>query len=467
MGLAANGRAAQAAGMQTTEAHQRLDPFRQEVYRAVLGHRKDSLFERLAAVLTSAGRMPLVRLSLAGAFRRCWSRIPDALAAGHGAVAARPTLLPPHLPAAQVGDRPLWAVAGTIWPRPAARTSPERTYGRQPMAARADAVLVPSWEYQWVVAPPAQGGRWVLPLEVSRRGPAAPPPTDLAIRQLVAVLPAVPASLGRPVVTFDSQDCPTTLARARRPIDCLVRLSRRRRLYRAPGPYRGRRRRPIHGLVFRTHHPATHGPPDREARGHDATHGTVTVPVWHGLHPQGGHDAPFTVVRMQVERLPHKGTRPGPRWRAWGRSAGDAGPLPDDLLLRWRWYGQRCTVAHGCRFAKQELGWTALRRRDPATADRCSWLLALAFWQLWLARPLVADARRPWERPLPPNRLTPGRVRRALPTLFAQIDPPARAPQRRGNAPGRHLGHGPGAHPRYAVVRRHPKTHRRRRNRAA
>ncbi len=183
MGLAANGRAAQAAGMHTTEAHQRLDQFRQEVYRAVLGHRKDSLFELLAAVLTSAGRMPLVRLSLAGAFRRCWSRIPDALAAGHVAVAARPTLLPPHLPAAQVGDRPLWAVAGTIWPRPAARTSPERTYGRQPMAARADAVLVPSWEYQWVVARPAQGGRWVLPLEVSRRGPAAPPPTDLAIRQ--------------------------------------------------------------------------------------------------------------------------------------------------------------------------------------------------------------------------------------------------------------------------------------------
>jgi DDE superfamily endonuclease len=448
--------------MQITAAHQRLDQFRQEVYRSVLGYRKDSLCELLDAVLTSADRLPLVRLSLACAFRRHWPSAPDALAAGRVAVAALHTLLPAQLPDADPGERPVWAVDGTLWPRPAAKTSPERTYGRKPVAARPDAVLVPSWEYQWLVALPTPAGRWVVPLDLRRRGPGAPPPTDLALQQLAAVLPAVPLTLGRPVVTFDSQYCPTTLARARLPIDCLVRLSRRRRLYRAPGPYRGRGRRPLHGAVFRTHDPTTQGPPDRVAVGHDARHGTVQVAVWEGLHPQGGHDAPFTVVRIQVERLPHKGTRPAPLWLAWV-----GGPLPADLLLLWRWYGQRFTVEHGFRFAKQDLGWTTVRLRDPDAADRWSWLVALAFWELWLARPLVVDQRLPWDRPLPPDRLTPGRVRRALPTLFAQIGTPARPPRPRGKAPGRRPGQCPGPQPRYPVVRRHPNTHRRRRKRAA
>jgi hypothetical protein len=412
------------------------------------------------AVLTSGGRVPLVRLSLASAFRRGWSSIPDALAAGHVAVAALHRFLPAAVPVPPMGERPVWAIDGTIWPRPAARTSPERTYGRQPLAARPDAVMIPSWEYQWLVALPTAASSWVLPLEVRRRGPTAPPPTALAIQQLTAVLPTVPRVLGRPVVTFDSQYCPTTLARARLPVDCLVRLSSRRRLYRAPGPYRGRGRRPIHGRVFRTHDPTSYGSPDQVAQGHDPTHGTVQVAVWHGLHGQGGSDAPFTVVRIQVDRLPHKGTKPAPLWLAWV-----GGPLPADLVLLWRWYGQRFTVEHGFRFAKQALGWTSVRLRDPAAADRWSWLVALAWWQLWLARPLVADQRLPWDRPLAPDRLTPGRVHRALPSLFAQIGTPARAPCPRGKAPGRRPGQCPGLHPRYPVVRRHPKTHRRRRKR--
>ena len=46
------------------------------------------------------------------------------------------------------------------------------------------------------------------------------------------------------------------------------------------------------------------------------------------------------------------------------------------------------------------------RRREVALA------LIAAHTQLRLARPLVADLRRPWERPVGPGRLTPSRVRR-------------------------------------------------------
>ena len=111
-------------------------------------------------------------------------------------------------------------------------------------------------------------------------------------------------------------------------------------------------------------------------------------------------------------------------------------------------------MEHGFRFLKQVLGWTTVRPAAPAAADRWTWLLALALWQLWLARALVADQRLPWERPLPPARLTPGRVRRAFTGLLGALGTPARPPKPRGKAPGRRPGQCPGPHPRHPVVRR-------------
>jgi hypothetical protein len=194
----------------------------------------------------------------------------------------------------------------------------------------------------------------------------------------------------------------------------------------------------------------------------DPRHGTITVRVWQGLHARGGQAAPFTVVCVQAERLPRNGTRPGPLWLAWV-----GGALPADLLELWRAYAGRFTIEHGFRFGKQELGWTRVRLRDPAAADRWTWLVALACWQLWLARAVVADRRLPWERPLAVSRLTPGRVRRACPAVFLPLGTPVPPPQPRGKAPGRRLGDAPGPHPRFPVIRRHPQRPRKPRRRAA
>jgi hypothetical protein len=111
-------------------------------------------------------------------------------------------------------------------------------------------------------------------------------------------------------------------------------------------------------------------------------------------------------------------------------------------------------VEHAFRFAKQSLGWTTVRPRHPAAADRWTWLVAAVFWQLWLARPVVADQRLPWERPRPPEHLTPGRVHRAFGGLLARLGTPAQAPQPRGKSPGRRPGQRPGPAVRFVVVRR-------------
>ena len=424
-----------------------LRSFRQELYDD-LGLRQDSLFELVDAVLTAPERRTLVRLSLCPCFRRRWPSTCDALADGTLDVGGLRALFQAHVPLPGPGERPLWALDGTHWPRPGAATSPARTWEHRPLPGKPQQGVVPAWAYQWLVQVPELEGSWVLPLDVQRRGPTAGTPTQVAIRQIAQVRAGQAPDTPRPVVALDSAHDVGQLAQAHLDADLVVRLAKNRVFRRAPGPYSGRGRPHKHGPRFKLQDAHTHGRADRSASLEHPVYGTVSVDAWTELHVQDAAAAPFTVVRVQVEQLPRHG-RPAPLWLAW-----IGGPLPDDLHQVWRWYLGRFTVEHAFRFAKQSLGWTTVRLRHPAAADRWTWLVATAFWQLWLARPVVADQRLPWERPLPAERLTPGRVRRAFAGLLATLATPAQTPQPRGKSSGRRVGQRPGPAPRFAVARR-------------
>ncbi len=86
------------------------------------------------------------------------------------------------------------------------------------------------------------------------------------------------------------------------------------------------------------------------------------------------------------------------------------------------------------------MGWTAPKIRSPQAADRWTWLVLAAHTQLRLARHLTADLRRPWERPLPAERLSPTRVRRGFRHLRVKIGQPASAPKPTRPGPGRPPG---------------------------
>jgi hypothetical protein len=437
--------------MQTPAAVKTLEEFRLAAY-GTLGLRKDSLFELREAVVAGSGPATIVRLSLAGVFRRAWPSAPDALADGEVDAEACRRLVQSMANEPGAGGRPVWALDGTVWPRPAAGTSPERTYGHRSTAGLPQDGVVGGWEYEWLVDVPAPGTGWILPLDTERRGPNDGTPTAVAIDMLREALARRPADAPRPVCALDSGYDPVQLARAQVPTDVLVRLRSNRVFYRAPGPYQGRGAPRKYGAVFRLADPVTHGTPDASATLVDPACGRVQIDAWRDLRATGAADAPFTIVRVQLERLPRRAKPPAPLWLAW-----IGGELPEDLGDLWRDYILRFTVEHGFRFLKQALGWTTVRPRDPAAADRWTWLLALALWQLWLARSLVADQRLPWERPLPASHLTPGRVRRAFAGLFAQLGTPARPPKPRGKAPGRRPGHAPGPRSRHPVARRRPK----------
>src|SRR5207253_6933720 len=184
---------------------------------------------------------------------------------------------------------------------------------------------VPAWAYQWLVATPDVAGSWVLPLDVQRRGLTAKSATQVALDQIATVRAAQGAGARRPVVTLDSGYDLETLAHASVDADLLVRLAKHRVVYHAAERHPGRGRPRLHGEAFRLADEDSHGQPLHTTRLIHAAYGEVRIDAWTELHVAGAPDAPFSVVRVQVERLRDKQLPPRPLWLAWL-----GGPLPTD-----------------------------------------------------------------------------------------------------------------------------------------
>ena len=137
------------------------------------------------------------------------------------------------------------------------------------------------------------------------------------------------------------------------------------------------------------------------------------------------------MIRLAVGHLP--GDRsPEPLWLWSSRAATDAGAVD----RTWQAFLRRFDIEHTFRFLKQVLGWTRPKLRDPAAADRWTWLTLACYAQLWLARGLAADIRLPWQRPCPPGPLTPARVRRGFRNIRQTLPALASAPKPGRPGPG-------------------------------
>ena len=208
----------------------------------------------------------------------------------------------------------------------------------------------------------------------------------------------------------------------------------------------GRPRR--HGAKFVCNDPPLGREPTDQWSAEDPEYGHVQLQAWSGLHPlpqqhaQRGtraqpHARPLvrgTLIRLEVQRLPRPTKTPVPLWFWWWA------PTPPDLAVVWQAYIARFSIEHTFRFFKQTLKWTTPKLRRPEAADRWTWLLLLAYVQLRLARDLVADVRLPWQRPLPPERRTPARVRRGFSSLLTTLGSPVNVPKPCGRSPGRPKG---------------------------
>ncbi len=333
--------------MDKTEALTRLDRFRRAVYDRVLGHRKDTMFELMEAVLVADRPANLVHLSLEAVFHHRWPSAPDALSDGSLDVGELRRLIACELASEPSVGRPIWALDGTVWPRPAAATSPGRTWVHRTAPGRPQEGVVPGWEYQWLIDVPVEGTSWVRPIDVSRRTPTSGSPTTLAIAQLRGVLAYRPVVAHRPITTMDSSYDVLDLGHAvhdrSTPLgaDVLLRLPKRRRFFRKAPPHSGKGAPCRHGAVFNVRKPETWGSPDHSESILDPERGRVQVDVWDEMHDQHDWKLSFPVVRIQADRLPKAGRKPEPLWLAWRRV------VCRMILVAW---SRRIGSACGCRF---------------------------------------------------------------------------------------------------------------------
>jgi hypothetical protein len=447
------------AGDEKDQARGWLAGFRRELYRC-LGRRADALFEACDAVLCKPDRVHmLAELSLEPECRRGHGAVYDALNCGQvqigrlcRAVAGVP------LPSWPDGRIRLAADVSN-WLRPDAQTSPERLFCHCYARGKGNAQMIPGWPYSFVAALEPGRTSWTLPLHAVRLGPADDPTAVTAVQVREVTGRLIAAGHWRPgdpdiLAVFDSGYDLTRLAWLLRdlPVEVAGRLRSNRVMY-FPAPPRPARpaatggRRPRHGAAFKLADERTWPAPAVTTITQTTRYGTATALAWGRLHqrlesrgPWEDHDGDLpviegTLIRLQVDHLPgHRDAEPIWLWSS------RAGTCAAEVDRTWQAFLRRFDLEHTFRLFKQVLGWTRPRLRDPAAADRWTWLIIACYAQLYLARHLTADLRLPWQRPCPPGRLTPARVRRGFRSIRQTLPGLAGAPKPGKPGPGRPPG---------------------------
>ena len=433
-----------------------LAGFRGELYRC-LGKRRDALFELADAVLCGRDRvLMLAELSLEPECRRGHGAVYDALNCGQVQIGRlRRALAGLPLPAWPDGRIRLAADVSN-WLRPDAETSPERLFCHCYARGKGNAQMIPGWPYSFVAALEPGRTSWVLPLDAVRLGPDDDP-TEVTAAQIRDVVTRIIAAghwhQGDPdiMVVFDSGYDLTRLAWLLRglPVEVTGRLRSDRVMYSPPSQRQadasGRPAR--HGAAFRFDDQRSWPGPAVTTSTATSRYGDARACAWPRLHQKlarqrqwQDHPGPLpviegTVIRLQVQHLP--GSRsPDPLWLWTSR----AGTTASELDRTWQAFLRRFDLEHTFRFFKQVLGWTRPRLRDPAAAGRWTWLIIAVYAQLRLARTLAQDIRLPWQRPCPPGRLTPARVRRGFRNIRQMLPGLASAPKPGKPGPGRPPG---------------------------
>lgn len=462
-----------------------LEGFRQAFYDCLTA-RADALFDLCDAVLCSSGPVvSLAELSLTATRsgrRRGHGALYDGLASGRIKVERlRIALAGLELPRGP-GGRLMIAVDVTPWPRPDAPCSPDRVHCHQHCRCRGKrGKSVPGWPYSIAAALGAGRTSWTAPLDVVRLG-VADDPTEVTATQIRGLTGRLTQAgqhkPGDPPILFvldSGYDLPRLQhLLADLPVRVLGRIRSDRVLYHpaAPRPVGRPGPQPRHGAVFKCADPDTWHPARHETTTSHDRFGHVHARTWHRLHPKlaarynwARHDTNVdgdlpiieaSIIQITVDRLPGDRT-PKPLW-LW---ISDPEISLTDLDHAWRGYLRRFDLEHTFRFFKQTLGLTRPRIRTSAQADRWAWLLITAYTQLRLARTLIADHHRPWEKPLTPDRTTPGRVHRRFRHLHRTIHNPASTPKPSRPGPGRPKGSTTGPAPRHPITKKPNKRNKR------
>jgi hypothetical protein len=419
-----------------------LQGFRHEVY-GCFERAADALFNTVDALLTETNAHSFPELALSPWFERRWCSLYEAFEDGQidqsrlGQVLARYLLRPGD------GERMWLGIDATSIERPQSQTSPDRTVVYKPNLPESSKPISYGWQFSTLVLLPAQPSSWTGVL-AQQRIRSEQTSVEVAAAQLRELAPLLGC---RPIVASDRwYSCaPFLLLTEGLPFDKLLRLKRKRVLYRgAPAPT-GKRGAPRKdGERFQCGDPSTYGQASGSWQGQDAAGHPVELTWWTGLHLPKARHLEVTVIRLVRQRALDRPRDPRESWFLWD------GPVDACLPEVALGYRRRYSHEHGYRFDKQALLWAKPRLRTPAQFERWSQIVAIVQNLLLLARPLVQAVLRPWETSHRPA--SPQQVRRALAKIVVQLGTPARPPKPRGKSPGRAKGALIPPAPRHAVI---------------
>lgn len=430
--------------MELHVALSKLVDFRVQVYGSFT-LRADVLFELVEALLLSPIIRCAVEVSQSSVFRRSFASVYDGLR--HAKIdheALRKVLVTAEpSDATTVGGYAVYAADTTPAPRPDAETVRERT---KVYSAEHDKAI-PGHQFSWLGRPIAWGQSWFAPRDV-QRVPASSSACQVAAEQ-VKRLADDPKPTGPKAVVLDSYYPQPSLLRVfvglAPQVVLLVRLASNRVMYGAPPPPTGKRGRPrVHGEKLHLKAPRK---PDREETvsvwGEQAR-----VGVWLNQHFKAVPNLVGMVLRVEFLKPDGSPRYKRPLWLFWnGRQT-----IPLAELVQM--YRLRFVIEHFFRFLKQRLGLLATRVTDLNAIETWVWGVALAYWQLLLARKLVKPSYRPWDptaRQDPNWPLTPGQVLTGWPAFSRGLELPTVAPRPAGKAPGRAVGFRPKPRQRYPL----------------
>lgn len=386
-------------------------------------------------------------MSLSPAFRRKFSSVYDALRKGQMERPALREALHTAEPAdaITVGGYAIYGLDSTIQPRPNAETLPDRGLV---YSAERDGT-VPGHQYSWLGRIIARGQSWFAPREVDRI-PTTSTPAEVGAAQVKALAEQAQPAESPKVVVVDSSYPKRKFLQVfvgLAGVCVLVRLACNRILYGAPPPKTGKPGAPKkHGAKF-----ALKAPPVPE-RQETLTLGDfqVRLSAWYNLHFKFLPLLVGMVLRVEFLRADGTPRFQRPLWLFW--SGAQTVALPDLAVM----YLLRFGIEHFFRFLKQRLGLLLCHTPDLLAEENWVWVVALAYWQLLLARTLVTPEYHPWD---PAARrqaayLTPGQVRQAWGAFSHGLGSPAQAPRPSGKGTGRGAGFQPTPRERQPVIKK-------------
>ncbi len=435
----------QTKNISTTQQLNKIIEFRQTAYRQILKKGRDAQFELMDGMLNSGKIGCLAELSLSPVFRRKWNSAYKAIEKGELSKYKLEQCFTKQVPQTGIQVYPLDT---TVWPHPQARTLTGQVYRSSPTKAIKKHSIVQGHQYSMLTWTPETRQSWSLTISNQRLKPEQSA-IEVGLNQIKALCQArkKPLKQGLDVIVADGHYGNHQFFGPLQELPCagLARLRRDRVLCGPPPVYGGRGRPAIHGQRFAFKEPDTWLDPDEQVDLDHPRWGEVRLRRWNNLHAKQDATISFSVILAEVHLERDK--PPKPLWLGYV-----PGHTDHPLALVWSWFDYRWPIEPSIRFRKQSLYWTLPRFQDSDRCDRWTHLVDLAYWQLFLARPLVQDKPLPWHKPQ--TNLTPYRVKQGLGSIFSQFGTPAQPPQTRGKSPGWLTGRSRTKPKRYKPVKR-------------